>query len=187
MRTFVGENKPSNMKPIIIRPATQADAEAVQRIYAPYVEETAVSFEYDAPSVGEMARRIRETQEKYPWIVAEEDGKVVGYAYAHIFHGRAAYQWSVETSIYVDRQEKRKGIGKKLHDALEERLKAQGILNLNACIAYIEPEEEHLTQDSVRFHERMGYTKVAHFHQCGRKFGRWYDVIWMEKIIGEHV
>lgn len=172
---------------ITIRKATKADAEAIQTIYAPYVRETAISFEYDVPSVEEMAKRIEEVQKTHPWIVAEEDGKIVGYAYAHAFYGRAAYQWAVETSIYVDRQEKRKGIGKKLHDTLEDRLKKQGILNMNACIAYIEPEEEHLTQDSVRFHERMGYTKVAHFHLCGKKFGRWYDVIWMEKIIGEHV
>ena len=172
---------------ITIRKATKADAEAIQTIYAPYVRETAVSFEYDVPSVEEMAKRIEEVQKTHPWIVAEEDGKIVGYAYAHAFYGRAAYQWAVETSIYVDRQDKRKGIGKKLHDTLEDRLKKQGILNMNACIAYIEPEEEHLTQDSVRFHERMGYTKVAHFHLCGKKFGRWYDVIWMEKIIGEHV
>ena len=172
---------------ITIRKATKTDAEAIQTIYAPYVRETAISFEYDVPSVEEMAKRIEEVQKTHPWIVAEEDGKIVGYAYAHAFYGRAAYQWAVETSIYVDRQEKRKGIGKKLHDTLEDRLKKQGILNMNACIAYIEPEEEHLTQDSVRFHERMGYTKVAHFHLCGKKFGRWYDVIWMEKIIGEHV
>ena len=174
------------MEKISIRPATPADAESIQRIYAPYVKDTAISFEYDVPSVEEMARRMAEIQEKYPWIVAEEDGKVVGYAYAHIFHGRAAYQWSVETSIYVDMQEKRKGIGNILHEALEEALKAQGILNMNAAIAYVEPEDEYLTHDSVRFHERMGYTKVAHFHQCGRKFGRWYDIVWMEKIIGEH-
>ena len=174
------------MEPINIRPATLGDAESIQRIYAPYVAETAISFEYDVPSVEEMARRIVETLKGYPWIVAEENGKVVGYAYAHIFHGRAAYQWSVETSIYVDRQEKRKGIGGKLHEALENALKAQGILNLNAAIAWVEPEDEYLTHDSVRFHERLGYTKVAHFHQCGRKFGRWYDIIWMEKIIGKH-
>ena len=175
------------MEQINIRPAILGDAESIRRIYAPYVRETAISFEYDVPSVEEMARRIEETQKGYPWIVAEENGKVVGYAYAHIFHGRAAYQWSVETSIYVDRQEKRKGIGKILHEALEEALKAQGILNLNAAIAYVEPEDEYLTHDSVRFHEHLGYTKVAHFHQCGRKFGRWYDIIWMEKLIGDHL
>lgn len=175
------------MKQINIRPATLGDAESIQRIYAPYVKETAISFEYDVPSVEEMARRIGEIQKEYPWIVAEEDGRIVGYAYAHIFHGRAAYQWSVETSIYVDRNEKRKGIGKQLHEALEEALKAQGILNMEAAIAYIEEEDEYLTHDSIRFHEWLGYKKVAHFHQCGRKFGRWYDIIWMEKIIGDHL
>jgi phosphinothricin acetyltransferase len=175
------------METIIIRNATKADARAIQAIYAPYVKDTAISFEYEVPSVEEMARRIEETQKTHPWLVAEEDGKVVGYAYAHIFHGRAAYQWAVETSIYVDMQEKRKGIGKQLHDALEQALKAQGILNMNAAIAYIEQEDEYLTHDSIRFHERLGYKKVAHFHQCGRKFERWYDIIWMEKIIGEHV
>ena len=175
------------MEQINIRPATPVDAPTLLAIYAPYVEGTAISFEYEVPSVEEMARRIEETQKTHPWLVAEEDGKIVGYAYAHIFHGRAAYQWSVETSIYVDRNEKRKGIGKQLHDAFEQALKAQGILNMNAAIAYIEQEDEYLTHDSIRFHECLGYKKVAHFHQCGRKFGRWYDVIWMEKIIGEHV
>ena len=174
------------MANIIIRNATKADAKAIQAIYAPYVEETAISFEYDAPSVEEMARRLAEIQEMFPWIVAEENGKVVGYAYAHKLYGRAAYQWSVETSIYVDRQAKRQGIGRRLHESLEAALKQQGILNLYACIAFIEPEDEHLTQDSVRFHHHMGYQTVAHLHQCGRKFDRWYDVVWMEKLIGPH-
>ena len=79
------------------------------------------------------------------------------------------------------------GIGRMLHEALELRLKEQGILNMNACISFIETEDEYLTQDSVRFHEQLGYKKVAHFHLCGKKFGRWYDMIWMEKIIGEHL
>ena len=99
---------------------------------------------------------------------------------------RAAYQWAVETSIYIDQREKQKGIGRLLHDALETALKQQGILNLNACIAYTETEDEHLTLGSVHFHKRLGYQQVAHFHQCGKKFGRWYDMIWMEKLIGEH-
>lgn len=172
---------------IIIRKAVQADAATIQAIYAPYVEETAISFEYEAPTVEEMARRMKEVQKEYPWLVAEEDGRIVGYAYAHAFHERAAFQWAVETSIYVKRDEKRKGIGRKLHDALETTLKQQGILNLNASIAYIDPEDKYLTQDSMRFHKQMGYKEVAHFHQCGKKFGHWYDLIWMEKIIGGHL
>ena len=174
------------MSEIIIRNATPADAEAVQRIYAPYVAETAISFEYDVPSVAEMARRMACFSASYPYLVAEEEGRVVGYAYAHAFHERAAFQWSVETTIYVDRDKKRKGIGRRLHEALEEALRRQGILNINASIAYIEQEDEYLTHDSERFHALMGYRKVAHFHLCGKKFGRWYDMIWMEKFIGEH-
>ena len=172
---------------ITIRPATIDDAPAIRAIYAPYVTDTAITFEYDVPSVDEMTRRIEKVQEKYPWLVATENGTVVGYAYASAFKERAAYQWAVETSIYIDMQEKRKGIGQRLHDALEDALKQQGILNMNACISYAEVEDEHLTLGSVRFHERMGYATVAHFHQCGRKFGRWYDMIWMEKLIGEHL
>ena len=162
------------------------DAEALLTIYAPYVEQTAITFEYDVPTVDEFSRRITDVSKRYPWLVAEDNGRIVGYAYASAFKERAAYQWAVETSIYVDRNERGKGIGRLLHEALEEALRERGILNMNACIAYTDKEDEFLTLDSVRFHERLGYSKVAHFHQCGRKFGRWYDMIWMEKLIGEH-
>ena len=172
---------------IIIREAQEADARELLAIYAPYVEHTAVTFEYDVPSVDEFRHRIEMVQRKYPWLVAEVDGRVVGYAYASTFKARDAYQWAVETSIYVDQNMKRSGIGRQLHEALEQRLKAQGILNMNACISFIEPEDEYLTLDSVRFHEHLGYQTVAHFHQCGKKFNRWYDMIWMEKLIGEHL
>ena len=169
-----------------IRDAVVADAKAIQMIYAPYVEQTAVTFEYNVPSEEEFRRRIETVQRKYPWIVVTEDGRIVGYAYASAFKPRDAYQWAVETSIYVDQGMKRCGIGRRLHEALEQRLKAQGILNMNACISFIDTEDEYLKQDSVRFHEQLGYQQVAHFHLCGKKFGRWYDMIWMEKIIGEH-
>ena len=172
---------------IIIRDAKVTDAKAIQTIYTPYVETTAITFEYNVPSEKEFCRRIETVQQKYPWIVAMVNGKVVGYAYASAFKPRDAYQWAIETSIYVDNNNKRSGIGRQLHEALEQRLKMQGILNMNACISFIEPEDEYLSQDSVRFHERLGYQKVAHFHQCGKKFNRWYDMIWMEKMIGEHL
>ena len=172
---------------IIIRDAKVTDAKAIQTIYTPYVETTAITFEYNVPSEEEFCRRIETVQQKYPWIVAMVNGKVVGYAYASAFKPRDAYQWAIETSIYVDINNKRSGIGRQLHEALEQRLKMQGILNMNACISFIDPEDEYLTQDSVRFHERLGYQKVAHFHQCGKKFNRWYDMIWMEKMIGEHL
>ena len=131
---------------ITIRKATKADAEAIQTIYAPYVRETAVSFEYDVPSVEEMAKRIEEVQKTHPWIVAEEDGKIVGYAYAHAFYGRAAYQWAVETSIYVDRQEKRKGIGKKLMAAALEAAGGADDIIVYTCA------NEH----AVGFYEKLG-------------------------------
>lgn len=172
---------------IIIRDAKVTDAKAIQTIYTPYVEKTAITFEYNVPTEEEFCRRIETVQQKYPWIVAMVNGKVVGYAYASAFKPRDAYQWAIETSIYVDCNMKRSGIGRQLHEALEQRLKMQGILNMNACISFIESEDEYLTQDSVRFHERLGYQKVAHFHQCGKKFNRWYDMIWMEKMIGEHL
>lgn len=172
---------------IIIRDAKVTDAKAIQTIYTPYVETTAITFEYNVPSEEEFCRRIETVQQKYPWIVAMVNGKVVGYAYASAFKPRDAYQWAIETSIYVDNNNKRSGIGRQLHEALEQRLKMQGILNMNACISFIDPEDEYLTQDSIRFHERLGYQKVAHFHQCGKKFNRWYDMIWMEKMIGAHL
>ena len=172
---------------IIIRDAKVTDAKAIQTIYTPYVEKTAITFEYNVPTEEEFCRRIETVQQKYPWIVAEINGQVVGYAYASAFKPRDAYQWTIETSIYVDSNKKRSGIGRQLHEALEQRLKMQGILNMNACISFIDPEDEYLTLDSVRFHERLGYHKVAHFHQCGKKFNRWYDMIWMEKMIGEHL
>ena len=171
---------------IIIRDAKVTDAKAIQTIYTPYVETTAITFEYNVPSEEEFCRRIETVQQKYPWIVAMVNGKVVGYAYASAFKPRDAYLWAIETSIYVDNNNKRSGIGRQLHEALEQRLKMQGILNMNACISFIEQEDEFLSQDSIRFHEHLGYKTVAHFHLCGKKFGRWYDMIWMEKMIGEH-
>ncbi len=177
-----------------IRPATPNDAVKLLDIYAPYVTDTAITFEYEVPTLEEFRRRIEHISKKYPYLVAEEDGDIVGYVYASSFKERDAFQWAVETSIYVDRNKKRKGIGRKLHDALEATLRQQGILNLNACIAFVPDNNKgqgatdpYLNLDSVRFHEQMGYIRVAHFHQCGKKFGHWYDMIWMEKIIGEHL
>lgn len=171
---------------ISLRIASPADAPALAEIYAPYVEQTAVSFEYDAPTPDEFARRIERTLEKYPYLVAERAGVPVGYAYAVAFHSRAAYGWAVETSIYVRRDERRSGVGRALYTVLERVLRWQGILNLNACVAWPEVEDEYLTYDSVRFHERMGFAKVGEFHSCGYKFGRWYGMVWLEKLIGAH-
>lgn len=173
-------------QPIKIRIAAVADAEALLGIYAPYVTDTAITFEYEIPSVEEFAGRITHILEKYPYLVAERQGEIVGYAYAGGFHARAAYAWAAETSIYVSRESKKCGVGGALYRALEAALSAQGILNMNACIAYPQQEDEHLTRNSVDFHAHMGYRWVGEFRQCGYKFDRWYDMVWMEKLIGAH-
>lgn len=171
-----------------IRVAREEDAAALLEIYTPYVLETAITFEYDVPSVEEFAGRIRHTLERYPYLVAEdESGELLGYAYASPFHARPAYDWAVETSIYVARGAHRQGVGRRLYEALEQCLKEQGILNLYACIASPRQEADpHLSKDSIRFHEHMGYRLIGEFHQCGYKFDRWYDMVWMEKMVGEH-
>lgn len=170
-----------------IRIAAEEDAGELLSIYAPYVRDTAITFEYEVPTVEEFSVRIRKVLERFPYLVAERNGKIVGYAYASPFHSRAAYQWGVETSIYVDKNCKRAGVGGKLHEALENILREQGILNLNACIAYPREEDEHLDKNSVEFHEHLGYRMVGEFESCGYKFNRWYNMVWMEKHIGIHL
>ncbi len=174
-----------NMK---IRVATPGDAEALLGIYAYYVKETAITFEYDVPTVEEFRGRIENTLKKYPYLVAEEEGKIVGYAYASAFKTRAAYDHSVETSIYVAKDCRRSGLGSLLLEELEKTLGKMNILNVNACISVPDGEEdEYLTFGSVRFHEKKGYKLVGTFHECGYKFSRWYNMVWMEKMLGEHV
>ncbi len=174
------------MNYISIRDANLADAPRLLEIYAHYVERTAVSFEYEVPTLDEFRERMRQTARRYPYLVAEADGRALGYAYAGPFASRAAYQWACETTIYVDRSARGRGLGRMLYEALERKLGDMGILNLCACIAWSDAGDEYLDRASPDFHAHMGYTKVAHFHRCGYKFGRWYDMIWMEKQIGEH-
>ena len=169
-----------------IRAAELSDAGRLLEIYALYVKNTAITFEYVVPGEEEFRNRIRNVLEKYPYLVAVEDGKILGYAYVSAFKERAAYDWAVETSIYVNQSARRQGIGRSLYDALEKILKEMNILNMNACIGYPKEEDEYLTRASVEFHERMGYRLVGEFHDIGYKFGRWYNMVWMEKMIGEH-
>ena len=169
---------------IQIRVAGEADAEALLAIYAPYVQHTAITFEYEVPSAEEFRGRIRNVLRRYPYLAAEDGGEIVGYAYVSPFKERAAYDWAVETSIYVRQDRKRGGVGRRLYQALEDILKAQGVLNLNACIACSVREDEYLTRDSIACHQRLGYQMVGEFHQCGCKFGRWYNMVWMETSIG---
>lgn len=172
---------------LTIRAAVPEDAAALLEIYGPYVEKTAITFEYEVPSAKEFADRIRTTLLKYPYLVAEYEGKPVGYAYVGPFHARPAYDWDVETSIYLDENAHGLGLGRRLYEALEAVLSEQGYLNLYACIAYPETEDQYLTKNSVRFHAHLGYRMVGEFKQCGYKFGRWYGMAWMEKMIGEHL
>lgn len=168
------------------RDATLDDAPRLVEIYRYYVERTAVSFEWTTPSVEEFRARMARTMERYPYLVALVGGEVVGYSYAGPFVGRAAYDWSVEMTIYLDPQMRHRGVGGALYAVMEEILRRMGILNLNACIGYPQVDDEYLTKDSARFHEHLGYHMVGRFHNSGYKFGRWYDMVWMEKILGEH-
>jgi len=174
------------MKSSRIRVATKQDAEELLKIYAPYVENTAITFEHTVPTVQEFAQRIHHVLEKYPYLIAEREGKIVGYTYAGTFKERAAYDWAVETTVYVREDQKKTGIGRELYEALEKLLALQNIQNLNACIAYLEVEDQYLTHNSVQFHEHLGYRLVGEFYKCGYKSGRWYNMVWMEKHIGEH-
>ena len=174
------------MDMVQIRPAEVSDAKDILAVYEYYVKHTAISFEYDVPTLEEFRERIKKTLSKYPYLVAVRDGKIVGYSYAGAFVGRAAYDWSAELTIYLHPEEKGHGIGRKLYEAIEEKLAGMGIKNLYACIGDPLEEDEYLTRNSEKFHSHMGFTKVGTFHECGHKFGRWYNMIWMEKIIGKH-
>lgn len=170
-----------------IRIAKKDDAEYLQEIYSYYVANTAVSFEYEVPSVQEFERRICTTLENYPYLVAEVDGKIAGYAYASRFGARAAFDWSIETSIYIGLNYHRLGLGKLLYEELEKILTSQNITNLYARIADpAEDNDEHLSRDSQHFHEAQGYKLVGKMNRCGYKFDRWYNLIYMEKTITEH-
>lgn len=170
----------------VIRMASETDAEEILKIYSPYVLDTAITFEYEVPSITEFVHRIQNTLKKYPYIVALEEDRIIGYAYASAFKERAAYDWAVETTVYLKQDCRGRGVGKMLYFTLEDILKRQNILNLNACIAYTPVKDVHLDNTSIAFHQHLGYSKVAHFTKCGYKFGTWYDMIWMEKMLGKH-
>lgn len=166
-----------------IRIAKVKDAEGVRKIYAHYVLNTAVSFEYEVPDEETFINRMERTLADYPYLVAVEDDQVIGYAYASRFHTRAAYSHSAELSIYISKDYKRNGIGSALYQSLEAILIRQNIYTVHACIAYADKEDEYLTADSVKFHAKMGFLLAGRHKQCGYKFGKWYDVIWMDKVI----
>ena len=171
---------------IEIRTAEKADAGRLLEIYGYYVEHTAISFEYETPTLAQFTERMERIQRRYPYLVLLRDGRIEGYAYAGPLKGRAAYDRCCEVTIYLDRSAQKCGLGRRLYEALEAELKRMGILNLYACIGCPEGEDPYLTTNSADFHAHLGFVKNGEFHRCGYKFGRWYNMIWMEKLIGSH-
>lgn len=169
---------------MIIRNIEKSDIRRLLEIYSYYVLNTAVSYEYVTPTADEFERRIDEILSSgLPYLIAEDNGIILGYCYAHKFHSREAYKKCVETTVYIDKSARKSGIGRALYSELENRLSKSGITNLYACVAYIENEDEYLTHDSVLFHQKMGFEICGHLHRCGIKFDRYYDMLYMEKIM----
>ena len=158
----------------MLRITTEADVPAILDIYAPYILTSTATFEYDVPSGEEFLQRFRNITAQYPWLVWEEDGEMLGYAYASAPYTRAAFQWCAEPTVYLKPEARGKGIAVKLYAALEKLLKIQGYQVLYALIT-----AENIP--SIRFHQKCGYTLRGDFPDCGFKFGRWLGLYWMEK------
>jgi phosphinothricin acetyltransferase len=171
------------MKDCIIRSVKPKDARILLNIYSYYVENTAISFEYVTPSIKEFKKRIKTITKRFPYICLVKDGQIKGYAYANTFHARKAYDWSVELSIYIEKDSRKSGYGRILYTELEKQLKEGGFRNLYAGIATPLQEDEYLDFSSHKFHEKMGFEKVAEFHGCGIKFDRVYNLIYVEKVL----
>jgi phosphinothricin acetyltransferase len=158
---------------LMIRDARASDAKALLDIYRPFVTDTAVSFELEPPTVAEFEARIAAAQSRWSWLVGERNGQIAGYAYASAFRTRAAYQWTVETSAYVDPAHRGQGVARALYLRLFEVLIAKGYCNAYAGIAL--PNDA-----SIAFHKSFGFTSVGVFHRGGWKFGTWHDISWWE-------
>jgi len=156
-----------------IRPALSSDATSILDIYAPFILNTAVSFETEVPTIENFSQRIISNQESWPWLVYESDGLIAGYAYASKHRERAAYQWCVESSVYVNDHFQQKGIATQLYQTLFQILKYQGCRNVYAGITL--PNER-----SIHFHEKMGFNKIADYRNIGYKLNRWNTVRWYE-------
>lgn len=164
-----------------IRFASAEDAEAILEIYAPYIKNTYVTFEYEVPSVDSFRERIEGIIKKYPWLVYEENGKILGYAYAGPDRTRAAYQWTCESSIYISEEAKGRGIGTALYDELFKILKKQ-----NFCICYALIVDDNVS--SIEMHiKKYGFTEAGHLRNTGYKHGAWHGIIELEKILNPQV
>lgn len=159
-----------------IRFATSADASAILAIYAPFITESSVSFEYEVPTAVEFAGRIQTIQQQYPYLVAEVNGRLIGYAYASKHRDRTAYQWSVETSVYIHPDGHRQGIARQLYTALFDYLRRQGYYSAYAGITLPNLESE-------AFHQTMGFERVGVFKSIGYKMEVWHDVVWWQRGI----
>ena len=157
-----------------IRMADLKDLPRILEIYGPYVENTAVSFEYTVPTLADFTQRFLKITAQFPWLVWEEDGEVLGYAYGGLPWERAAYQWVASASIYLCPKAQGKGIGRKLYEKLEQLLQKQGYRKVYAVITTD-------NEASVAFHKAVGYHHTATMPNCGYKFGKWHGTIWMEK------
>ncbi len=171
-------------KKYTLRLARPADAEALLKVYAPFVasEDRAlsdVSFEYEVPDVAEFAERIKNISADYPYIVCEQEGEAIGYVYAHPYIQRAAYQWGAEVTIYLAPAGQGRGLGRVMYTLLEDLLRLQGVVTLYSCIT---ASNEH----SVGMHTAMGYKIIGTFNSTGFKHGHWLDMVWMEKVIAPH-
>ena len=164
---------------MLIRPATQADAAEILRIYSPYIENTVITFETEIPQIEDFTAKIERIQDKYPYLVCEIGGKIVGYAYAAKHGERAAYQYSVDVSIYVDLDYQHRGIGKALYFNLFEALKEYDYYTAYASITL--PNEK-----SICLHKSFGFHEVGICHNVGYKNGSWLDVIWLEKPLKQY-
>jgi len=157
-----------------VRFARREDIPAILEIYGPYVANTAFSFEYTIPTLEDFITRFEKITAWFPWLVWEENGKILGYAYGSAPFERAAYQWCAESSIYLAPDVRGRGIGRKLNTALEELLAKQGYHKVYAIVTTA-------NEGSVAFHEKLGYTYHSVFENCGYKMGRWLGVIWLQK------
>ncbi len=158
----------------LIRPASPSDASSLLAIYRPYVESTAVSFEFDVPTEEEFATRITKAVANWHWLVAEKDGQCIAYAYASAHRERPAYRWSTEVSAYVAPGHQRQGLGLALYSELLKELSAKGYCNALAGITL--PNEA-----SLALHRKAGFSPVGVFQAVGRKFGQWQDVAWFQR------
>lgn len=165
---------------IEIREVGNDDIEAMLRIYAPYVLETPISFEYVVPSVEEFGLRVKKTiDSKFPWIVASKGNDVIGYAYAGALRTRAAYQWSCEVSVYVDQGSHGLGVGKKLYSSLLEKLKERGFQQVFAGVT-------SPNQQSQDFHASFNFRMIGVYQKIGFKFDQWHDVTWYQLDLSEY-